>query len=523
MNLLKPTALVLAVLGLAVLACNPTRARLLSAEPAAGPGGGAAATGGAIDGGEVPTDGSGGGAAAATPPPLPPADQLAEARSIVASLLNSTLAFWAEHGPDWEQGGFFTTLDRWGQPILGYSTSDKYLLTSARQIVAWATLALQHPEDERGWELAQRAFAFFNASALYDPADGLFRYQVSRDGATPYVDNKFLYGQAFAIMGLARYGRLVGDEDAVLWAYQVFQAVDRQRHDPMHGGYLETVEQAFPLESMGIHRSPGTSRMVNTHTHLTEALTELSRALQELPAFASPENAVAAPAMRAAVDARLAEMVRLLGLPGAPGAGLWVPFPGELEGGHLGAEFREDWGPLDPGSKVYKEEFISVYFLQAAARQLGWAGADLQAVRDLAIKLGRAGQEGFDPFDGGIWTDGCAGGPCLKDTCSGGAPFKFWAAQVEGASGQLWMWVLTGEPLYWDRWMAVLHLVANHLNDPEGQEFFYNVDTKSGAPVCGGTIKADRWKANYHVFRALLYWEEWLAALAAGQAPVPKV
>lgn len=270
--------------------------------------------------------------------------------STVASLLNSTLAFWAEHGPDWEQGGFFTTLDRWGAPILGYSTSDKYLLTSARQargcthrpwqalcpwfscigapsalyvatsaassvrnaahathapsqIIAWATLALQHPEDERGWEMAQRAFAFFNASALYDPADGLFRYQagagrgphpqlgcdgrrlwpcrqwaqvtalhncttqrlpfgvqhllgisclcgrlsracchesfvsapcltsilpvahpwpslphfycptnptypllqVSRDGATPYVDHKFLYGQAFAIMGLARW------------------------------------------------------------------------------------------------------------------------------------------------------------------------------------------------------------------------------------------------------------------------------------------------------------------------------
>lgn len=53
-----------------------------------------------------------------------------------------------------------------------------------------------------------------------------------------------------------RYGRLVGDEDSVLWAHEVFQAVDRQRHDPVHGGYLETAEQSFPLESMGIHRSP---------------------------------------------------------------------------------------------------------------------------------------------------------------------------------------------------------------------------------------------------------------------------
>lgn len=159
------------------------------------------------------------------PTPAPP-------HSTVAALLNSTLAFWAEHGPDWEQGGFFTTLDRYGEPILGYSTSDKYLLTSARQastpalapallamaharprraenplgparrrslaqsaalskslqpplnptpnraqVIAWATLALQHPEDERGWGMAQRAFEFFNASALYDPADGLFRYQ----------------------------------------------------------------------------------------------------------------------------------------------------------------------------------------------------------------------------------------------------------------------------------------------------------------------------------------------------------
>lgn len=137
--------------------------------------------------------------------------------------------------------------------------------------------------------------------------------------------------------------------------------------------------------------------------------------------------------------------------------------------------------------------------------------------------LGRAGQEGFDPSDGGIWTDGCAGGPCLKDTCSGGVPFKFWAAQVEGASGHLWTWALTRDPLYWDRRMAALRLVASHLFDREGGEFFYNWEPKSDFPMCGGTIKADRWKANYHVFRALLYWEEWLAALAAGCPPVPKV
>lgn len=65
-------------------------------------------------------------------------------------------------------------------------------------------------------------------------------------------------------------------------------------------------------------------------------------------------------------------MARLLGLPGAPGAGLWVPAANEAEGGHLGVEFREDWSPVDPGAKVCKEEFISTFFLQVWQWRMGW-------------------------------------------------------------------------------------------------------------------------------------------------------
>lgn len=76
----------------------------------------------------------GGGAGAASPPPSP---QLATARATVASLLDSSVAWWKEHGPDRDQGGFYTTLDQFGAPLLAGDQADKFLVPTARQVRRW--------------------------------------------------------------------------------------------------------------------------------------------------------------------------------------------------------------------------------------------------------------------------------------------------------------------------------------------------------------------------------------------------
>lgn len=82
------------------------------------------------------------------------------------------------------QGGFHTTLDSSGQPVLAGASGDKYLVPAARQVYAIATLALKAPGDGRGAALARRAHGFLTGSALWDPAAQQFNWQAS--GQPPF-------------------------------------------------------------------------------------------------------------------------------------------------------------------------------------------------------------------------------------------------------------------------------------------------------------------------------------------------
>lgn len=343
-----------------------------------------------------------------------------------------------------------------------------------------------------------------------------------------------MYGQAMAILALARYGRAFNDSAAVGWALRLFQSVDAARHDPSLGGYLEGVEVGYPA-GVGLGLRPGVARSQNTHLHLLEALIELGTALGTVPEGPAAQpgqgadgTAATAPvssangssgngsewaAGAAVVEARLGELVRLVQTT------LWQPG----SGGHMGVDFREDWTVLDPSARLYGHEMEFSYFLLAAARQLGRAGAEAAADAAFAVQVGRAGQGGYDPQRGGFWTDGDASGPVMRDWCGQNETYKTWWAQFEGASGLFWLWRQTGEADHWARLLRMLRVIADSFHDPAGGEFFYYVTDGSGAPVCKGGTKADSWKAAYHTLRGLLYLREWLAAVRGGAAPVPQV
>lgn len=462
-----------------------------------------------------------GAAGTAAAPSAAPAD-LPAALAMLESLAADTVSFWGQHGPDWDQGGFHTALDRAGKPLFGDDVGggDKFIVPAARQLYSFATLAQKAGSllnssisvgREKALELAEHAYRFLTGSAMWDEQARQFNWQVSRSGSRVVQPEKVLYGQAFAILALARYARAANARAAADWAWRVFESVDATRHDAERGGYLEGEELRYP-RGVGIGTSPGAERSQNTHLHLMEALTELSAALGAAGGLAERQ---------ALVDARLGELVGLVA------SRLYQPGTG-----HLGMEFRGDWTVLDPGAEQYGHELENLYFVMAAARQMR-AGGSLAPAQEAAVAAAEraalaaaraAAAEGYDERRGGLWTDGRDGKPWWPDKCGQNDTLKTWWAQFEAICGFFWLWRSTGEPAYWERLAATLDALQGTFHDPAGGgEFFAFVADGSGEPVCEGSKKAYKWKTAYHSLRGLLYAREWLAAVRDGVGPVPQV
>ena len=122
------------------------------------------------------------------------------------SLAADAASFWAQHGPDWDQGGFHTALDRAGKPLFGADVGggDKFIVPAARQLYSFATLAQKAGSllnssisvgREEALALAEHAYRFLTGSAMWDVQARQFNWQVSRDGSRVVQPEKVLYGQ----------------------------------------------------------------------------------------------------------------------------------------------------------------------------------------------------------------------------------------------------------------------------------------------------------------------------------------
>jgi len=130
-------------------------------------------------------------------------------------------------------------------------------------------------------------------------AGKLFIFEVSRDGKATNTGIS-VYGNAFAIYGLAAYAQATGSAEARTLALNTFKTLDRLFHDARNGGYDESsagvVLDSIPLRptprgsrsdvateagERAAHREGKTlSQSFNTLLHVAEALTELSKALK---------------------------------------------------------------------------------------------------------------------------------------------------------------------------------------------------------------------------------------------------
>lgn len=407
-------------------------------------------------------------------------DQLREQTAGEIKLeMDRKLSSWYPLVIDSEYGGYLSSFSHDWQPA---GTQEKMIVTQARHLWTLSKVAVMYPDSSYA-EFAARGFHFMR-DRMWDDEFGGFYQIVSREGEpVPNSEgeiDKTLYGNAFALYGLAAWYKLSDDPGVLELAVKLFDWLDSHSYDPVYGGYYQ------PLARDGTPDRSGYPKDYNSGIHILEALTEFYMAWPD-------------PLVRD----RLEEMFTI------------VRDTMVSKQGYLKLYFQDDWTHLsfrDSTKSVIMEninydhvtpghDIETSFLLLEAAHALGLK--EDEKTQHIAKKLSdHTLQTGWDQDTGGFYDTGYYFSDddhltILRDT-------KNWWAQAEGLNTLLIMAdMYPDDPMnYYDKFNRQWEYIKAWLIDHEHGGWFDSGLDKS--PESRTARKSHIWKGNYHTIRALM-------------------
>jgi mannobiose 2-epimerase len=380
-------------------------------------------------------------------------------REEIASELNENiLGFWMRHTLDHEYGGFVAEIS---SGMVRNPDASKGLVLNAR--ILWTfSCAYRLSGNDAYLAVAGRAYDALR-SGFRDPVHGGLYWAIAREGDA-VEPKKQVYGQAFAIYGLAEYVRATGSSEALEWAKELYVLLEKHAYDPVHAGYYEALARDWsPVAQMSLSgKDLNVPKSMNTHLHMLEAYTNLYRVWQ-------PEG----------LRNRLAELIVIhLDKIVVPGTG------------HFKLFFSEEWQSVTDHIS-YGHDIEGSWLLLEAAEALGDEKL-LGRVWDEALTMAKATLEEGTDADGGI----------RNETEDDGSPSdtKDWWPQAEAVVGYLNAYQMVGDDRYLTAARKCWTFIERFIRDPEHGEWHWGVD-RDGKPL-DGEPKVGAWKCPYHNGRA---------------------
>lgn len=386
-------------------------------------------------------------------------------RTLRKILYENMLPFWYPQSIDTQHGGYLLNHDIQGNYL---GAADKYLVTQARMVWFFSRLYRSGLGDARHLEAARHGYEFMR-DALWDAEYGGFHWAVDAKGKKATMPDRHLYGQAFGLYALSEYALATGDVEPRGLAETHFALLEDRAHDKEHGGYIEYFRPDWsqaPADSMTFFYTTPSTKLMNTHLHLMEALTSYYRLSRD-------------PLARE----RLIELIQI------QSNAVWRKRHGACTDG-----YQLDWTPLTGrwyDLVYYGHDIENVWMLIEALDGVGLATGPF---RDFLRQLWDYGIEhGYDHEQGGFFNTGRLGQPA-------GRKNKVFWVQGEGLLSALHMYRLTGEERYFAYFSDILRWIDLRQVDWEHGEWFEEVDA-NGRPK---GVKAGEWKAAYHHGRAIM-------------------
>ncbi|MCX6168250.1 MAG: AGE family epimerase/isomerase [Ignavibacteriales bacterium] len=399
------------------------------------------------------------------------------------NLLNQDFELWYPLSIDTIYGGFYSDINyKW--QLQG--RQDKMIVTQARHVWTVSTVTLFNKDSIKLFQVASHGLKFLR-NVMWDKEHGGFYNLVNQRGE-PYKENgqiiKQVYGNAFAVYGLAAYFKATKDTAALKLAIEVFNWIDKHSFDPNYGGYFQFLsEEGMPFYE-GYRGTPPKDQ--NSSIHLLECFTEL---------YGVWPNKL--------LGDRLSSLLHL------------IRDRMVTKKGYLQLFFKRDLTPVsyrDSSSsdrqKNYEFDHVSfghdietAYLLLEASNTLGIQN-DTTTLRIAKKMVDHSFINGWDKkfgglYDGGYYFAGQKEISIIKET-------KEWWAQAEALNSFLMMSELfPNDPLnYFEKFCLQWDYIKKYLIDNEYGGWYWGGIDK--VPDNKFYPKGTIWKGNYHTSRALI-------------------
>jgi len=373
-------------------------------------------------------------------------------------LRGNILPFWLKNARNPANGGFQGSIDQ--QMKVNPKALRGSLLTSR---ILWTfSAAYRRYHDPEYLEMARWAYRDL-IDHFQDKQSGGYFWAITAEGS-PSDARKQVYGQVFAMYALAEYYRATSEIAALDQAKEVFQLLEKNAHDDVHGGYFDALSREWKRTTGARNNLLGSApKSQNSHIHILEAYTNLLRVW--------PDEAL---------RTRQRELI-----------GILLTKIINPRTHHLVLFMKDDWTPVSDEIS-YGHDIELSWLLVEAAQELGDQEL-LKKTQAAALDIARVTEaEGVDR-DGGIFNEGDPHGLTKLE--------KDWWPQAEAVVGFFNAYQISNDPQFFAASCHTWDFIEAKVVDRKNGDWYESLN-RDGTPRRGSKLSI--WKCPYHNSRSCL-------------------
>lgn len=401
--------------------------------------------------------------------------------SVYGELSDNILPFWINHSRDIHNAGFFGVLDNQNN---GNTSEPRSVVMTARHLWTYSA-AYRVFRDAYLLEAARYAYSVLSSSFIDSEHGGVY-WTVDPEGK-PVVSKKQIYGQAFAIYGLAEYAIALYELNDDIYSHDISKALDEalsiyhlieaHARDMEFGAYIEAcAEDWSKTENLKLSdKDIDCDKSMNTNLHVLEALSTLFHVVKKI----YPDEKILVSQIRESLTSLLdISFTHILG-----------------SDSHLDMFFDQNWEKI--GDCVsYGHDIEASWLLWEAVEELQIEEkADLYRTKILSI-ADCTMKEGLE------YVSNTTAALCNEKYNNHLDKTRVWWCQAEALVGFYNAWELSGKNEYLQAVFAIWNWIDGYQIDKKYGDWFSEVSPE-GIPDLDKP-KGGNWKTPYHNGRSCM-------------------